>query len=156
MRRERRYARGSRGVGHQHQPSESPWGVGHQHQPSESGLETQVSPNEGSHACKYDVAIRDNGCEFDGSRLHFVQHFRGTRISLVYYTCDQYARAPPALCIMQKVYHIFRRNSREKSMFARAHDMKTANSNEGARGPQTGDQRSTTAPLIAAVSRCIP
>ena len=49
-----------------------------------------------------------------------------------------------------------RRNSREKLMFARARDIKTANSNEGARGPQTGDQRSTTAPLIAAVSRSIP
>jgi len=38
-----------------------------------------------------DVSIRNRWVEFDGNRLHFARPFRGTRFSLVYFTCDRYA-----------------------------------------------------------------
>jgi len=38
--------------------------------------------------------IRERWTQFDGNKLHYTQAFSGSRYSVIFFTCDQYAKAP--------------------------------------------------------------
>lgn len=58
------------------------------------GIKSQFDYHAGTTWRGRNQDIRGKLCNFNGKTLHYTLPFTGTRFSLVYYTCNRYAKAP--------------------------------------------------------------
>jgi len=74
----------------------------HDSEAGEDGVSHTLDPEDDDVTAAYPAGdtfsgrvedINGNWTQFDGNKLHFTQPFSGNRYSVIYFTCDQYAKA---------------------------------------------------------------